>query len=388
MERFRTEIRGGRAIPNPSVVSAGAEAPRVPSQVGFDIRMRAELAGPLEGAYVPNERARVALDPRRGRVYAATSLGYLFAYGADGARIYRRSFGAAIDASPAVDPDPERDLVYVGAANGKVFALAGATGEPIWTAEVGQPLTSVPVLTRDTLYFTSDTDVVSAIDRADGSVLWTYRRPASEEITITGHAGLTMVDGTLLTAFNDGFVVGLVATDGTVLWELDTSVDLPDTAHGLPRMRDVDTTPVVVGTSLYVASFAGGLYELDARNGSVLHRDETRTGVVSITALPGGDLILNSADHGYTRINPATHATLWQRDAERGSPTGACYVPERDAIVVGETRGSLLALRVTDGGEVGRFESGYGFGAAPVTADGVVGALSNAGSLFVLVARP
>lgn len=387
MPRLHQELHAGTAAPDPQVVSPTLGPMRDPSQVGFDLRFRAELAGPMEGSYIPSERASVALDAMRGRVYAVTSLGYLYAYGTDGRRIYRRSFGSPIDATPVIDSTAEHDFVYVATGAGKVYALHGATGEPMWTSDVGQPTTATPILTADTIYVVSDTDVVSAIDREDGTVLWTYRRPANEEITITGHAGLTLHGNTLLGAFNDGVVAGLVATDGSVLWEIDTSVDLPATSNGLPRMRDIDTTPVVVGDSLFVASFAAGLYELDANNGSVRHRDETLTGVVSLLALPGGDLFVSSADVGFRRIDPASHALKWHRDVERGSPTGACFVPEQDAIVVAESRGSLLALRSDDASEVGRFESGYGFGATPVVADGVVGALSNAGTLFVLVAR-
>lgn len=380
---FREEFRAGHAVPGSA--DTRPSNPRSPSQVAFDLRYRIQLQPPREGSYVPLERTPAALDATNGRIYAATNKGEFFAYAVDGTRMYRRSFGSAIDSAIAVDST--RDLVYVGTSGGKVHALRGGTGEPVWTAEVGQPLAGSPVLTDDTLFVVAETDVVAALDRDDGTVLWTYRRPPSEEITITGHAGLTLVGDTLIGGFNDGMVAGLRASDGSVLWEIDTSVDLQPTASGVPRMRDVDTTPVVVGDSIYVASFAGGLYRLDRNNGSVVHRDETWTGITAILGLPGGDLFLASADRGLARVEPLENVVRWTRPLDRGAPIGATYVPESEAILFGESQGSLVAVLAESGVEVGRFESGYGFGAPAATADGVVGALSNTATLFVLVAR-
>lgn len=383
-ERLRAELRSGRAEPTVAVVDRHPDA-RSPSGIAFDVRHRIALGTLHDGSYVPLERASVALDPELGRIFVGTSKGSFQAFAADGTRVFRRSLGAPIEATPLVDSD--RDVVYVATAAGKVHAIHETNGEPLWSTDVGESVTATFAISPDTLYVVSDSDVVAAIDRADGTVLWTYRRPPAEELTITGHAGLLIHEGTLVAAFNDGMVAGILATDGSVLWEIDTSVDLPVTSTGLPRMRDVDTTPVVVGDSIFVASFAAGLYELDVNNGSVRHRDETWTGIVSILALPTGDLFLASADRGYARFDPRTRRSIWTRRVERGAPSGAVYVPEQNAIVYGETRGSLIAVGVEDGVEIGRFESGYGFGASPVAAEGVVGALSNTATLFVVVAR-
>jgi len=380
---FREELRAGNALPGSA--DERSTVPRDPSRVAFDMRFRIQLQAAGEGAYVPLERAPVALDPINGRIYAATNRGEFFAYAADGTRMYRRSFGDAIDAGIAVDP--VRDRVYVGTSRGRVHELSGATGEPIWTVDAGQPLTGSPVLTDDTLFVVADSDVVLALSREDGTVLWSYRRPPTEEITITGHAGLALHGDALLAAFNDGMVAGIRASDGSVLWEIDTSVDLEASSTGLPRMRDVDTTPVVVGGSIFVASFAAGIYQLDANNGTVLHRDETWTGVTAILGLPNGDLFVASADRGLARIDPIAHTVAWSRPLDRGAPTGATYEPDTQSILFGESRGSLIAVRAESGDEVARFESGYGFGAPATAADGVVAALSNTATLFVFVAR-
>lgn len=383
-ERLRTEIHAGRARPQVDVVDIRPPATD-PSQLAFRIRQRIALSGLHDGSYVPYERASVALDARRGRVFVATSRGTLFAYAADGTRTYRRSVGASVESAPLVDPRGDR--VYVGTAAGRLHALRAVDGEPVWDVDIGQPVTGAAAMNEDTLFLSSDSDVVTAVAREDGAVLWTYRRPASEELTITGHAGVTLHEGTLLAGFNDGVVAGISALDGSVLWEIDTSVDLPVTSSGLPRMRDIDTTPVVVDGAIYVASFAGGLYALDANNGSVLHRDETWTGIVWIEPLPNGDLFLASADRGYARFDPRTRRTVWTRRLERGSPSGATYVADNEAILYGESLGSLIAVSASDGVEVARFESGYGFGAAPVVAEGVVAALSNTATLYLIESR-
>lgn len=380
------ELRSGRAVPRATPVASSLDSIRLPSEDLVALRHRIELIRPDTGPYVPIERSAVALDVSHRRIYATTSRGDVFAFDASARRLFRKHFDAAIDAAPAVDTD--RGLVFVATSDGFVRALDGRTGEVRLESDAGHPFVASPVVTEDTVYCVSDTDVVVAISREDGAVLWTYRRPPAEEIRITGHAGLLLHAGAVIGAFNDGVVAAVRASDGAVLWEIDTSVDLPTTAAGVPRMRDVDTTPVLVGQTFVVASFAAGVYVLDARNGTVLTRDETWTGVTSILPLQDGDLVLASASRGVARVHGDDNTVIWERNDVRGAPAALGYVPEIDAVVISETAGSLRFVEATTGFEVGRVESGYGFGAGIAVAEGLISALSNAASLYLLETRP
>ncbi|MCA9530302.1 MAG: PQQ-like beta-propeller repeat protein [Myxococcales bacterium] len=333
-----------------------------------------------KGLYVPVEPARAALSATLDRIYVGTRAGTLYAFTSRRREVFRYDAGAGIEAAPAVDS--ARGELYLADASGAVHALDAQTGKRLWRVDGVGGVGNAPVLTADAVYIVTENDRVVALSRKDGSALWTYRREPHAGFSVAGHAGLTLSEGRLLTGFTDGVVAALDASDGSVLWETDTSVDVPDRGGVAARLVDVDTTPVVVGGSVYVASFDGGLYTLSFSNGTVEARDAARTGVTGITASRRW-LILASAQTGLTVLDRADGKVYWARTLPAGAPTDA-VVTRRGVVLVGQSRGSLIGFELDTGREVGRIESGNGFAAAAV-ADGAVGAvLTNGGRLLVL----
>jgi outer membrane protein assembly factor BamB len=231
------------------------------------------------------------------------------------------------------------------------------------------------------VYVITEEDVVEARSRADGSILWRYQREREEGFLVAGHSGLSLTpNNRLLAGFGDGMVTCLDALDGRVKWERDTSLDVPEAEPGRPRYTDVDTTPVLLGEQVYAASFGAGLYALDANNGSVIWRDSDWTGVTSMLGTEDGALLLVSADRGIARYDVTQRNVSWIKSLERGS----FGVPEAfdGMVVVGDSRGSLVALALADGTEVGRIEAGHGFVARTAVAGNRGFIVTNGGVLL------
>ena len=77
-----------------------------------------------------------------------------------------------IDGPFSVSADKEN--VYVGfdaVGDGGLAVLSAATGEIIWVTNLGTPVYSAPIVTKDYLYIGTET-VVWALQKVDGSVLW------------------------------------------------------------------------------------------------------------------------------------------------------------------------------------------------------------------------
>jgi len=327
------------------------------------------------GPYVPVEQAAPGLDVRAGRVYVGSTRGVLWSLTTAGKRLFHYDAGAAIEAQPLVDS--ERGEVYVSTVRGSVAALRSADLSVRFKVEVNAAISQAGLLNRDTLYLVTDTDLVLALAREDGSVLWRYRREPHEGFAIAGHAGLTLAGTKLLAAFGDGSVVALDAGDGRVLWSVDTSADIEelDSRHFV----DVDTTPVVVGDVVYVASFSAGLFGLELASGAVRAHEPALKGVIGLVATPDV-LIASSAERGVVCLELPDLALRWQRKLERGAP-GRAEV-RADGVYVAESLGALLTLALADGHEIGRLETGHGVTAPPVI-DGRQGfVLSNAGRLY------
>jgi len=326
---------------------------------------------------VPVERASAALDPSRDRVYVGSTAGVLYAFKADGREVYRVALGGAIESAPALDSH-ENEL-FVGTEQGKVVALRAIDGSIRWEAEVGAAIRQPPVALEDAIYVVTDRDQVVALDRSDGASLWRIERARPSGFTIAGRAGLVVHEGRLITAFSDGTVMSIDPSDGQAHWLVETAVDVPRRDGEATRILDVDTTPVVVGDTVYVGSFSAGLYAIDAQSGSVVWRDAELSGAVGL-AYANESLIVASAEHGLICLREGNREERWRRRAERGAMTPP--VVSDGLLLVGESEGSFLGLDIRQGREVARLDAGNGFAASAAVAAGRGFVLSNGGTLY------
>jgi len=342
------------------------------------LRYTERLAGEFSGSYQPVERAVAALDPLHDRVYVGSTAGALWALTPAGRKLWRYGSGGAIESQPAIDAASGE--LYVGNAEGTMASLRTADGSERWQRSVGGPVRSLPALSEDAVFVITASDAIVALSRVRGEELWRYKRDAPAGFSLTGHSGLVLHEGRVFAGFTDGVVVALDAATGQVAWERDTALDFEEADDTVTRFVDVDTTPVIVGDRVWIASFSGGLYELALGSGSVLGREAELTGIVSITAAGTDSLILSSADMGVVRFDTQTRRVRWRRTVRRGAP-GTARI-ERGAVLVGENLGGFLALSLETGAELSRFESGHGFTAECAVAGRLGFIVSNGGSLF------
>lgn len=342
----------------------------------LSVRWTFSLITDFAGAYLPVENAAAALDPNSGKLFVGSTAGDLLALTQEGGELYRFAVGSAIESTPVLDPGA--DELYFGTTGGELVALKASAGTVRFRAALDGPVRQKPLLSRDTVYAVTDTDTVSAFARKDGEVLWRFRREVSEQFNISGHAGLGKVNGKLFTGLSDGTVVALDSSDGRLLWERDTSLDL----EGEQKLRfsDVDTTPVPFEKQLLIASFSGGLYGLSVSSGAVLWRHAELTGVTAM-ARSGRLLVLSSAELGLVCMDLLEQRRIrWRRSLERGAP-GKPRI-EGETLFVGESEGGFMALSLHSGKEISRLEYGYGFSAPAALARGLGFVVSNGGTLL------
>lgn len=350
-----------------------------PGEGAFNVRWSRQLTDRFEARFLPVQLSSAEFDVPRKRVYIGTTEGDLYAFTDKGERLYFYDAGAQIESKPAVHPGTGE--VYFASVDGTVHALTLA-GEPKWTTKLIGAVRTQPLVTEDALYIVAENDAISALARDDGRILWTYEKEPVNEITIAGHAGLLIEDGRLFAAFTDGAVAAMDPSDGRLFWETETALDVERRPGNVPQFLDVDTTPLIIRGTLYVASFTAGLYALDPANGSVEWRDGDFRGVTGIAAA-GRMLVISSAPRGISLLDLRTRKVQWERPPERGAPTPP-IVTERGTVIYGETQGSLFALSLSDGREIARAEGGSGFSATPSVAGEIGGALSNGGRFLCL----
>lgn len=354
----------------------GTDDTRPAGRESLRLRWSKRLTGDFDQPYIPVEHASAGLDPVHDRVYIGSAGGGFYAFSSGGRLQFRYDAESGIEAAPVVD-ETYGD-VFLASEDGVIHALRGRTGALRWKEESGGPVRQPPILTDDEVYVVTEDDKVVALSRDDGEILWTYDREVDTEYAIAGHAGIVLHGDKVLTGFTDGTIVALNANDGSVAWERPTSLDYePDDSEAL-RFFDVDTTPVVVGDTVYAASFTTGIYAMNVDNGTVLWR-EARKG---ITGLDGNAnlLVVASADDGLYALERDSREVVWRRGLEGGAP-GQPVIHGR-VILVGQSRGPLLSLAVRSGRELSRIDAGTGFSAPPALSGRYGFALSNGGTLF------
>ena len=265
-----------------------------PGEGGFNVRWSKQLTDRMEARFLPVELSAAGFDLKRQRVYIGTTEGNFFGFRTDGRRRFFYDAGAQVESQPAVDP--KSGVVYFASVDGFVHALS-PEGDLRWKTKLIGAIRTQPVLTDDALYLVSEADVITALAKNDGRILWTYDREPVDEITIAGHAGLLIEQGRLYAAFTDGAVAAIDPADGRSHWEIETALDVDRRPGDVPQFLDVDTTPVMLRGTLYVASFTAGLYALDPVNGSVEWRDSAFKGVTGLAAA-GRMLVVASAQRG------------------------------------------------------------------------------------------
>jgi outer membrane protein assembly factor BamB len=329
------------------------------------------------GPYVPVELAAPVGSQVLDRVFIGSTAGELLALDSFGKPAFKHKAKAAIEAP--VTLDAERGELYAASVDGTIEALDATTGASRWSISVEEAISQRGLLSPDALYIVTDLDTVVAINRADGALLWRYRRVERPEgFAIVGHAALALADRRIVAAFGDGMVAALDPSDGRVIWELDTSLDVPELDE-TQRYLDVDTTPAIVDGVAYLASFTGGLYGIDVKTGTVRQHESQLKGIAGVTS-DDRVLIVSSAEQGVLCFELPSMTPLWRWRVRQGAP--GVPVIAAGNVFIPESQDGLVALDLQSGQERGRLHTAHGITTAASLGGGQGFVLSNAGRLY------
>lgn len=158
------------------------------------------------------------------------------------------------------------ELAYVGAPDGTLYALDRADGTLAWSFDAGGIVPSTPVLSDGTLYVASGTtgETVFALDVATGDVRWSTGEAGPVEVP------LTVADGIVYVGDADGTFHALDADAGDVRWQID---------------EGITGAPAVGSGTVFVATGQSELLALEAESGAVeWTATPSDSGAVSLSA--------------------------------------------------------------------------------------------------------
>jgi outer membrane protein assembly factor BamB len=319
------------------------------------------------GRFVIGSRAGsvVGVDPAQGHLDWAVPL----SGGIDGDAVY----------------DAGQDQVYVGADDGSFYALDAQRGATRWSYRSKGAIERAAAFggkgaASGLVFVGTAADRLFALDAATGKWRWGYERETPEGFTIHGYSGPRLGDGKVFAGFADGFLVSLAAGTGEVQWARSL-------AAASDQFVDVDATPTLVpggarGDTLFTASYSGGLYAVDPRDGNVRWRVPTE-GVGTVS--PFGDRLYFAAPRQGLQAADLEGHVIWRQGLTEAGDLTPPQVLGRYLLFSGSRAGLFIVDRET-GDLLEVFNPGQGICAPPTIdlATRRLYILSNGGALYAL----
>jgi outer membrane protein assembly factor BamB len=372
-----------------------------------------ELTAPTRQVGENYEHGKPAIDPVHGRIFVGSSDRGLYALRAgDGATQWRFETLGVVQCEPLYDP--QYDVVYFGSHDGALYAVRARDGTLLWRFSSGAEVSRRPVIggpNRSILFMANGADQLFALERATGKQLWTVHRTPALGMEIAAHAGPAFDGEAVYMAYSDGHVAAYDGKDGAERWApVDLSAEAEQTLGNAPRYLDVDTTPLIgelpSGRVIYVASYAGGVFALDAKSGSRVWMNDKAIGATELLLwreaahesreevdTPGGAglprvparriLIVSSGVSGLWGLDPVTGRKLWRVPLPEGGITKAA--PIAGALMVGTTQYGLFLMSPLDGRPIDGIDLGTGFAETPAAYGNRGYIMSNAGTFLGIV---
>jgi outer membrane protein assembly factor BamB len=344
-------------------VRLGEHETRSPRTGELAFRWQRRLVEPAALDWAPVIRGGVAYDHQRDRLFVGSVDRALRSLRSeDGAMLWRFEALGRIDSTPLLDGD----TVYFGAGDGALYSVDSESGRLRWRTVVGAEVVHAPVRVGRFVIVVTGADAVVAVDAHTGARAWTYRRLPPGGISSSGHAGIVVDENRLFTGFADGTAVCLDPTDGSVIWEQDTAADFEaeEGQNEGHQAIDIDTTPVVLGDTVFVASQAVGLLAFDKVGGSRRWSNTSLTGI-SALGTDGRSLFASSLQAGLVKVDPFDGHVLWARDLDAGAVVHIRSVSRGRLLISSIDRG-LWVVRASDGTVIDGLRPGRGV-AAPVS---------------------
>ncbi len=328
--------------------------------------------------YTPFEGSTPASDPARGRIYAGSSTGRLYALRSeDGARVWTFDSGEAIHSTPVLSEDG--GTLYFGNEAGRLYALDASTGEQLWRYQATSEIRCKPLLHKQILLLKDVRGKVHAIDAEKGSSLWLYRGPMPQGFLIESSAGVGLASGRVLAGFSEGTAVALKLLDGSVAWKADLSEYLPGDDPLGEEKADVSTSPVVIDAGhVLFSSYKGGLFALDPVSGEILWR---RSDIPRVSGLSrhGNRIFVSMASKGVTALD-LDGDTVWRSHFSSGTISDP--VVHAGRLYVTDSKFGLVVLSIGTGQVLDRFTPAWGASGRPLVRGGRAFFISNGGQLY------
>lgn len=354
----------------------------------------------------PYERGQPELDIEHRRLFVGSSDRGLYAISAaDGTVLWRFETLGFVQCAPLYVPG--ENVVYFGSNDGALYKVSARDGRLLWRFATNAEVARRPVVQDGVVYAVNANDTVLALEARSGKPIWTQHRTPALGMEVAGYAGPTVWRGKVYVAFSDGNVTAFDARTGDERWQpVDLSAEAEQALGEIPTYLDVDTTPIPdnieAGPVVYVGSYQGGVYALDADTGTQVWANPAVTGVSDVTLwsqpahaprdgggprVPARKLLLASTGTtGLWALDPETGQEAWRAPLPEGGVSKP--VALEGALLVSTTKLGVFLVSPIDGSIIDGLHLTDGSSSTPAAYGRRGFVLTNHGNLLSLYVTP
>ncbi len=289
----------------------------------------------------------IAVDD--GRVFAAGHGGDIEAFDLESGRMLWR---ARTRAPLAGGTGAGSGLVVVGSSEGGVIALNAADGGERWRAKVNGEVLSAPAIAPRAVIVRTVDGKLHALAPDTGKEIWDYEQQVPR-LSLRGTAVPVVTGSTVLCGFDNGKVVALNLSDGSLLWETTVAP-----AHGrteLERLVDIDSAVKVFDDYVYAVGFQGRVAMLSLESGQSwwAHEASSYRGLT----VDADNVYISTADGEVVALKRTTGTEVWRQKALAHRGLSAPVLTD-DAVAVADFKGYVHWLDKRTGALAGRAQAG------------------------------
>lgn len=270
------------------------------------------------------------------------------------------------------------DAVFVGNADGILYAMDAETGDERWTFGTDHRIEGSPAYADGTVYVGSYDMSVYAVDAASGEERW------HRELGGLIRGSPTVVDGTVFVGVGchnlacARFAEEAGATENGWVYALDAASGETEWRYGVGN--EVVSTPAVDDETVYVGASDDHLYAIDVGSGDVDWTYEAEDMIWSTPALAFDTLYFGDWNGIVHAVDATSGDAEWTADPFARYISGSVAVDE-DGVYVGDTPynslddpnthyGEMLKFDRQSGDELWRFETdALEVGSSPVVTE-------------------
>lgn len=205
------------------------------------------------------------------------------------------------------------DSALVGTDEGEIIALNVADGSERWRATVGGEILALVAVgdtaTGQMVVAHSSSGLLTGLNAADGSSVWIQEQKVPR-LTLRGLSTPLVVEGIVVTGFDNGRVMANKLQDGAVIWQEDLVV--PTGRSELERLADIDGALAYYRGDVFAASWGGALGAWSLKKGRSLWRADIAS--VSGVAADLRRVYVTDNNNALHSLDARSGRVLWKRD--------------------------------------------------------------------------